>query len=87
MNIDTVAGEGTNLKGQFKETLGTATGDPMLQRDGIVDQLSGDIRKGFGTIRDFARDQPVAAIIAGVVGLALLSSLRGSRAVSNRRWR
>jgi uncharacterized protein YjbJ (UPF0337 family) len=80
MNIDTLAGEGTNLKGKFKEGLGNAAGDSALQRDGVADQASGNVRKGFGTLRDFVRDQPlVAAAIAGVVGFALLKSLGGSR--------
>ena len=39
MNIDTIAGEGTELKGQFKQALGDATADPKLQQDGVVDQL------------------------------------------------
>jgi uncharacterized protein YjbJ (UPF0337 family) len=81
MNIDTLAGEGTNLKGHLKESLGDATGDPLLQRDGIADQLSGNIRKGFGALRDFSRDQPLlTAVGAGAVVLALFGNLRG-------RWR
>lgn len=80
MNIDTVAGEGTNLKGQFKESLGGATGDPLLQRDGMADQLSGNVRKAFGALRDFARDQPLlAAAGAGAVLLALFGNVRGKR--------
>jgi uncharacterized protein YjbJ (UPF0337 family) len=80
MNIDTLAGEGTNLKGQFKESLGDAAGDPLLQRDGIADQLSGNIRKGFGALRDFSRDQPLlAAVGAGAVLIALFGNLRGKR--------
>ena len=79
MNIDTLAGEGTELKGQFKETLGDAAGDPALQRDGAVDQLSGGARKAFGSLTDFARKQPFAAVLAGIVGIAFLGSLRGRR--------
>jgi uncharacterized protein YjbJ (UPF0337 family) len=85
MNIDTVAGEGTNLKGRFKESVGDATGDPALQRDGLVDQLSGNLRKGFGTLRDFARAQPLVAALAGVVGIALIRNLGGKRRWSSRR--
>ncbi|CAA9538516.1 MAG: hypothetical protein AVDCRST_MAG23-1657 [uncultured Sphingosinicella sp.] len=78
MNIDTVAGEGTNLKGRFKESLGDAVGDRELQRDGAADQVSGSTRKAIGALRDFARDQPVvAAAVALVVGWALLGGLRG----------
>ncbi len=85
MNIDTLAGEGTDLKGKFKESLGNAAGDPALQQDGIADQLSGKARKGVGALRDFARDQPlVALVVAGVVGYALLQGLRRSQAGDGR---
>jgi uncharacterized protein YjbJ (UPF0337 family) len=80
MNIDTLAGEGTELKGKFKESLGDAAGDRALQQDGIADQLSGKARKGFGALRDFVHDQPLAAAaIAGVIGFALLQGSRGTR--------
>lgn len=79
MNIDTVAGEGTELKGKIKEGLGNATGDPALRQEGMTNQVSGNVRKAFGELRDFVREQPVAAaVIAGLVGLALFSS-RGQR--------
>jgi uncharacterized protein YjbJ (UPF0337 family) len=79
MNIDTLAGEGTALKGRFKESLGEAVGDPALQQDGAADQVTGNLRKAFGALRDFARDQPlVAAGAAVLVGMALLGGLRGS---------
>lgn len=85
MNIDTLAGEGTNLKGKFKEGLGGAVGDPALQRDGVADQISGNVRKGIGTLRDFAREQPlVAATIAGIVGFALLRGFGGNQARSGK---
>ncbi|MFN3727397.1 MAG: CsbD family protein [Allosphingosinicella sp.] len=77
MNIDTLAGEGTNLKGRFKESLGDAVGDPALRRDGIADQAAGSTRKLIGAVRDFVRDQPiVAAALFSVAGAALLSRLR-----------
>jgi uncharacterized protein YjbJ (UPF0337 family) len=79
MNIDTLAGEGTDLKGRFKSSLGDATGDPGLQRDGAADQVSGNVRKAIGALRDFARNQPlVAAAAAGLFGFALLKG-RGGR--------
>lgn len=86
MNIDTLAGEGTNLKGQFKDSLGRATGDPALQQDGMVDQLSGSARKSFGYLRDFARRQPIAtAAAAGLLGFALLRGSRGTQSRTRRR--
>jgi len=72
MNIDTIAGEGTEIKGQFKEALGNATADPQLQQDGIVDQFSGRARQSVGAVRDFVRNQPVFAAAVGALALALL---------------
>jgi uncharacterized protein YjbJ (UPF0337 family) len=79
MNIDTLAGEGTEMKGRFKETLGTATADPALRQDGLADQVFGKTRQSFGALRDFARNQPVvAAAVLGAIGLALFRSRRGN---------
>lgn len=80
MNIDTLAGEGTNLKGRVKESLGDALDDPELRSEGVADQLSGSLRKVVGAVRDFVRDQPVAASVAVVVGIALLGGVRRGRA-------
>ena len=81
MNIDTLAGEGTQMKGQFKSGLGDATGDSKLRQDGAVDQLSGGVRKGVGAVRDFARQQPVAtAAAAALFGFGLLKTLRSKGA-------
>jgi uncharacterized protein YjbJ (UPF0337 family) len=81
MNIDTLTGEGTQMKGQFKSSLGEATGDSKLQQDGAVDQLSGGVRKGVGAVRDFARQQPVAtAAAAALFGFGLLKTLRAKGA-------
>ena len=78
MNIDTLAGEGTQTKGDFKRGLGDVTGDAKLQQDGAVDQLSGSLRKGIGQVREIARKNPVATYTAaGIFGLALLNTLRG----------
>jgi uncharacterized protein YjbJ (UPF0337 family) len=79
MNIDTLAGEGTEMKGRFKESLGTATADPALEQDGLADQLFRQIRQGFGALRDFARNQPIAAAaVLGAIGFALFRSRRGT---------
>ena len=81
MNIDTLAGEGTQMKGRFKSGLGDATGDPGLQQDGAMDQLSGGLRKGVGAVRDFARRQPLAtAAAAALFGFGLLKTLRSKGA-------
>jgi uncharacterized protein YjbJ (UPF0337 family) len=80
MNIDTIAGEGTDLKGRFKESVGRAIGDSSLQSDGAADQVAGNARKAFGGLRDFARDRPiVTAGIAAVAGAILYRRLRRNR--------
>jgi uncharacterized protein YjbJ (UPF0337 family) len=77
MNIDTIAGEGTRTKGDFKAGLGDVTGDTKLQQDGAADQLSGQLRKGVGQVRDFVKNNKAASYTAaGIFGLALLNSLR-----------
>lgn len=79
MNIDTIAGEGTSAKGRIKESIGTATGDPVLEHEGVADQLAGNVRQAFGTARDFARAQPLlTAAIAGLVGASLFAARRRS---------
>ncbi len=78
MNIDTLAGEGTEMKGRLKESIGTATADPVLRRDGMTDQMLGRARQSFGSLRDFVRDRPVAAAaFVGAIGFALFRSIRG----------
>ena len=79
MNIDTIAGEGTAAKGRLKESLGTATGDPVLQNEGVADQVSGNVRRAFGALRDFARAQPLlTAVIVGLIGSAIFARRRAA---------
>ncbi|HEX8484581.1 CsbD family protein [Sphingomonas sp.] len=89
MNSDTLGGGGRDLGGSIKEGAGAATGNESLRAEGVTDQLSGQVQKGYGVARDsvaplaskakqFARDRPyAAAALAGVVGLAILNTLRG----------
>jgi len=77
MNIDTLAGEGTTAKGRIKESIGTATGDPALQNDGLADQLSGNARQAIGAVRDFARAQPLlTAVVVGLIGASIFARRR-----------
>jgi uncharacterized protein YjbJ (UPF0337 family) len=81
MNIDTLAGEGTDLKGRFKESVGNAIGDRELQREGAGDQVAGNARKAVGGIRDFVRNQPyAAAAVMVVLGLVVFGGSRRGRA-------
>jgi uncharacterized protein YjbJ (UPF0337 family) len=89
MNTDTLAGNATTLGGQVKEGLGNALGDNSLRGEGKADQASGTAQRTFGEAKDavqpmidqarqFMRDRPfAAAALGGVVGFALLNTLRG----------
>ena len=76
INSDTLSGEGKDLGGKVKETAGDVTGDSSLQGEGLVDQVTGKFQKAFGNARDGAH--PVAER-AGVLGVALINTLRGKR--------
>ena len=78
MNSDTLQGQGTNVGGQIKEVVGKATGDEQLQGAGVADQWTGVAQQAYGKVRGFAQARPfAAAAVAGVVGIALLNTLRG----------
>jgi uncharacterized protein YjbJ (UPF0337 family) len=95
MNEDKLAGEGRDIAGKVKETVGDVTGDMSLQGEGLGDQLAGKAQKVFGAARDalavdgepltdkarrFARERPWAfAALAGVIGIALINALRAKR--------
>ena len=92
MNTTAIKGEVQDLGGSVKEAVGSATGDRSLQGAGIVDQLTGNAKQIAGAAKDaFANPAPVvakakgfakarpfaAAALFGVVGLAVLNTLRG----------
>lgn len=95
MNSDTIKGDGRDLGGQIKQAAGDVTGDTTLQGQGVVDQISGTVQKGYGTASDaitqnagplaekakqFARDRPWAtAALLGTIGLAVINTLRGRK--------
>lgn len=96
MNQDQIEGTATDVTGKVKETLGQATGDTQTQNAGLADQISGKVQKTFGDTKEtvarnaapladkarkFANERPfAAAALAGVVGLAILNTLRGKTA-------
>lgn len=95
MNDDQLSGEGRDLAGKVKETAGNLTGDNSLQSEGLADQLQGKAQKVYGATTDaisggvaplvdqakgFARKRPfAAAALLGVLGVAILNTLRGRR--------
>lgn len=77
MNIDTIAGEGATAKGRLEQSLGRATGDPILEREGLSDEAFGGLRKAFGALRDFVRYRPLAAAAIGaLIGASLIARSR-----------
>lgn len=95
MNEDTLTGQGREVGGAIKETIGNATGDQEIRNEGIADQVRGNVQQSYGAARDavangvgpladkakrFARERPWAtAALVGTVALALFNSLRGKR--------
>lgn len=92
MNGDTVRGEVNGAVGEAKQQLGQTTGDTTMQASGMLDQVKGAVQKTLGArdasgqpeivgrARQFAKDRPWAtAALAGVVGMAILNTLRGRR--------
>ena len=91
MNNDTIEGQTRNITGRVKETTGVLTGDDRLRTEGVTDQVGGNTQKAIGSLRDAvrpildpardaARKSPLAAAaLIGVVGLALINTLRGRR--------
>jgi uncharacterized protein YjbJ (UPF0337 family) len=89
MSADQIEGEMRDVAGKVEETAGNITGDGELRRKGLLDQLAGKLQKLFGTVesevkpvgdkvKQFAKERPVAsAALAGVIGLAILNTLRG----------
>ena len=92
MNSTTLEGQGQSLAGSAKEGIGNVTGDSSLQGSGIADQLTGNAKQIAGAAKDvianpapmidkakgFAKERPFAtAALVGVVGMALLNTLRG----------
>lgn len=92
MNTTTLKGEGQDIGGNLKEAVGNVTGNTSLQSEGVADQIAGNAKQIAGAAKDvlanpgptiekakgFAQARPWAtAALAGVIGLAVLNTLRG----------
>jgi uncharacterized protein YjbJ (UPF0337 family) len=93
MNTDTMNGAATDFGGKVKQGMGAMLGDKTMEAEGKGEQLGGKTQKAFGDAkssvdqsvrplldqaRQFVKDRPFAsAALGGVVGLALLNTLRG----------
>lgn len=47
-----VQGKATEVVGQIKQAVGDATGDPVLELDGIIDQMKGKAQQAVGAAQD-----------------------------------
>jgi uncharacterized protein YjbJ (UPF0337 family) len=92
VNTTTLKGQGQDIAGTVQEAAGNLTGDSSLQGEGVANQLAGNAKQVAGAAKDlianpgpaidkakgFAQARPYAtAALVGVVGLALLNTLRG----------
>ena len=85
MNATSLEGQGQDIGGNVKEAVGKVTGDRSLQGEGVADQITGNAKQAAGAAKDaaskakaFAKVRPwTAAAVIGVVGLAVLNTLRG----------
>lgn len=93
MNSNSLEGTTDKLGGKLKETIGGAIGDKAMQSEGVAQHASGTLQKTVGDaieavedgirplidqVRQFSRDRPFAtAAVVGVLGLALINTLRG----------
>jgi len=72
MNADQIEGTMRDVAGKVEDAAGGLTGDTRTQMRGKVDQIAGKAQRAAGdaaeTVRDFATDQPIGAVLlaAGV---------------------
>lgn len=94
-NTDLIEGATRQVTGGVKEGIGSLLGDKQIEAEGTAERTGGQVQRVFGDLIDsveggvqplidglrrFVRERPfTAALTAGVVGLAVLNSLRGRR--------
>ena len=94
MSTTALEGDGQEIAGNVKKSVGKVTGDESLQGKGVADQVIGTAKQAAGTISDtvgnpgplvekaktFARERPWAtAALLGTIGLAVINTLRGKK--------
>ena len=91
MNTDIIEGNVRDATGTAKQAIGDATGDESLREQGLIDQATGKAKAMLGEAKDVAapavekvrteaRNRPWAtALAAGVIGVAVIGSLKGMR--------
>ncbi len=56
MHKDTIKGAVKDAAGSIKEAAGKATGNERLQAEGAAEKAMGKVQKGFGDLKDAARN-------------------------------
>jgi len=57
MDKKSVEGQADRIKGRVKETVGVATGDRELEREGKLDQAKGKIKDVAGKVREGIKEK------------------------------
>jgi len=52
MDKDEIKGKAEQAKGYVKEKVGQATNDPDLEAEGTADRAAGEVREGYGEVKD-----------------------------------
>ena len=52
MDKDRIAGSAKEIKGNVKQAVGKAVGDPKLESEGKADKIEGKVQNAIGGIKD-----------------------------------
>ncbi|MBV9539094.1 MAG: CsbD family protein [Acidisphaera sp.] len=76
MDQNRVTGTAKDMYGRAQETVGDIVGDARTQGRGQLNQARGQAEDALGQVKDYAREQPLTAILIGVGVGYLLGRLR-----------
>ena len=66
MDENRVTGAAKDAYGRAQETVGDVIGDAKTQARGRLNQARGQAEDTLGQVKEYARDQPLMAILIGV---------------------
>ncbi|HEX3349759.1 MAG TPA: CsbD family protein [Acetobacteraceae bacterium] len=66
MDQNRVTGTAKEMYGRAQETVGDIVGDAKTQARGKLNQARGQAEDTIGQVKDYAREQPLTAILIGV---------------------
>jgi uncharacterized protein YjbJ (UPF0337 family) len=76
MDENRITGAARDAYGRVQETVGDAVGDARTQVRGRYNQARGQAEDAVGQVSDYAREQPLMAILIGVGVGYLLGRMR-----------